>query len=90
MTLKDNHRKHVDLVRPGYGEFGRNELAILGSPCNTINQLATSLISQLGPEFSVAYVDADHKGEGDSEEADGNDFKGSVRFIKKCKWAITA
>ena len=80
MTSKDKHRKHVALTRPGYGEFGRNELAILGSSCNHINQLANLLISELSPAFSIAYVDAAHKGGNDIDEANETDFKGSVRF----------
>jgi len=55
------HQKHAKLNRPGFGEFGRNELAILGTPCGNIRQLASKIIGQLSPDWKVAYVDADHK-----------------------------
>ncbi len=55
--------KHAALARPSLGEFGRFELAVLGTPCDGIKRLATALMAQLGPQLRVAYVDADHKGE---------------------------
>ncbi len=55
--------KHAALARPTLGEFGRFELAILGTPCNQIKRLATDLIGRLATHMRVAYVDADHKGE---------------------------
>jgi molybdenum cofactor guanylyltransferase len=55
--------KHAKLKRPDLGNFGRNELAILGTPCGEIKQLATELIRHLSGAWQIAYVDADHKGE---------------------------
>src|SRR5690606_36079153 len=83
MTSKDKHRKHVALERPLYGEFGRNELAILGAPCGDIQKLAKSLLSQLTPELSAAYVDADHKSENDSDGTNDTGFRGSVDYTDK-------
>lgn len=60
MILKDKHQKHAPMSKPALGEFGRNELAILGSSCNTIQALAWDMIHFLGPPNKVAYVDADH------------------------------
>lgn len=61
MTSKDKHQKHTFINRPDLGEFGRNELAILGTSCGLINALAKRLIQQLSSDYSVAYVDADHQ-----------------------------
>ena len=43
------------------GEFNRNELAILGTNCGNIRDLANSLISALSGKYKIAYVDADHQ-----------------------------
>ncbi|MFC4874015.1 NTP transferase domain-containing protein [Negadavirga shengliensis] len=52
------------MKRPAYGEFGRNELGVLGTSCGLIQQLAKKLIQSLSESYRLAYVDADHK-EGD-------------------------
>jgi molybdenum cofactor guanylyltransferase len=54
--------KHEKIARPTLGHFARTELAILGTPCAQIKQLAYQLIRDLGSEFGMAYVDADHPG----------------------------
>jgi molybdopterin-guanine dinucleotide biosynthesis protein A len=56
--------KHVALARPALGNFGRNEWAIVGAPCDDIKTLAGELISALAPA-KVAYVDASHANEAD-------------------------
>lgn len=61
MTTK-KHRKHGKTVKANFGNFGRMEIAIMGTPCGEIKQLAKLLIEQLRG-FKVAYVDADHKTE---------------------------
>ncbi|CAA9233367.1 MAG: hypothetical protein AVDCRST_MAG95-1093 [uncultured Adhaeribacter sp.] len=58
---KPAHQKHTALVRPQLGQFGRAELAILGTPCGNIKQLAFALTELLSGEIKIAYVDADHK-----------------------------
>ncbi len=55
------HQKHAKLTRPNYGQFARNEWAIIGTPCGNIQQLAYQLIDQLSKNYKVSYVDADHK-----------------------------
>ncbi|MGI8636301.1 MAG: hypothetical protein ACR2KZ_12960, partial [Segetibacter sp.] len=55
------HQKHAKLTRPGLGEFGRDELAIIGTTCANIKNLAAKIIN--GLTCKVAYVDADHKTE---------------------------
>ena len=61
MTTKD-HRKHGKTVKANFGNFGRMEIAIIGTPCGEIKRLAQELIEGLRG-FKVAYVDADHKTE---------------------------
>ncbi|MDF1863553.1 MAG: NTP transferase domain-containing protein [Saprospiraceae bacterium] len=55
------HKKHANLTRPNYGQFGRNEWAILGTPCGVIQKLGYDLTKELSEKWKVAYVDADHK-----------------------------
>jgi molybdenum cofactor guanylyltransferase len=66
-TMLDKHEK---IARPSLGSFARTELAILGTPCGQIKQLAYLLCQELGQAFSLAYVDADHPG-ADAEAAQG-------------------
>jgi molybdenum cofactor guanylyltransferase len=60
-SANEPHQKHAKLMRPEGGEFGRNELAIVGTTCNNIQHLAYQIISQL-TTYKIAYADADHKG----------------------------
>lgn len=55
------HKKHTTLKKPVFGEFGRHELSILGTPCGNIKKLSRSVISRLGPSRNISYIDADHK-----------------------------
>ncbi len=68
---KKTHKKHVSLVKPSMGAFGRNELAILGTPCANIRELTNKIIDELGSEYKIAFIDADHKS---ADEADQNGF----------------
>ena len=61
----DTHQKHAKLSRPSYGEWGRKELAIVGTTCEDCKALAKAIIQQL-PQYKVAYVDADHKNAADA------------------------
>jgi molybdopterin-guanine dinucleotide biosynthesis protein A len=61
------HEKHAKLTRPTYGEFHRQEWAIIGAPCGRIQQLAQQLIRQMEDYYPLAYVDADHAA-GDAAE----------------------
>lgn len=54
------HRKHGKTTPANFGNFGRMEIAIMGTPCGEIKKLANQLIHQLSG-FKIAYVDADHK-----------------------------
>jgi len=58
------HQKHNKFARPDFGNFGRNEIAIVGAKCNIIQQLAQEIINEFRNEYNIAYVDADHKAPG--------------------------
>jgi molybdenum cofactor guanylyltransferase len=57
----NQHHKHALIPRPVGGEYGRNELAILGAPCSTIRLLAQQVTEVLSARWKVAYLDADHQ-----------------------------
>jgi molybdopterin-guanine dinucleotide biosynthesis protein A len=64
VTLKE-HKKHTAIVRPAYGDFGRNEYALVGAPCKEIKALAGQVIQALSQIYKCAYIDAQHT---DSED----------------------
>ncbi|MDB5131156.1 MAG: mobA [Mucilaginibacter sp.] len=55
--------RHAKMARPSYGNFGRNEWAIVGGPCTLIKILSDQVISALSPEYKCAYADAAHTDE---------------------------
>ena len=57
------HQKHAKLPRPFPGAYGRQEWAILGTPCGNIRQLAHEVSGLLANRWKTAYIDADHHGE---------------------------
>lgn len=56
-----SHQKHARLKRSQVGHFGRNEIAILGTPCGNIKQLCRFLAEYLGSVGRIGLVDADHQ-----------------------------
>lgn len=54
------HQKHTKLIRPNFGQFARQEWAIIGTPCGDIKKLAFQLTQLLTPTYKIGYVDADH------------------------------
>ena len=76
VTLK-GHRKHGKSVKANFGNFGRIEIAIMGTPCGEIKKIAQHLIEAL-KDFKIAYVDADHKTE---EEDIPTHIKSGANFI---------
>ncbi|WP_259069426.1 NTP transferase domain-containing protein [Mucilaginibacter sp. X4EP1] len=58
--ISKGHKKHTTLQRPAFGNFGRNEWAIVGAPCTTIKLLADQVISTLSSKYKCAYVDTTH------------------------------
>lgn len=71
------HQKHAQLSRPDYGQFHRNEWAILGTNCGKIKKLAFQLISHLEAQYRTGYVDADHKS-ADQEQDSGRDQRSAM------------
>lgn len=75
------HQKHAKLTRPDLGNFGRNEFAILGTPCGDIKSLAKAISKKIAGNYKIAYVDADHKSADDASNlagsslADGNQLE---------------
>ncbi|QJD95602.1 NTP transferase domain-containing protein [Mucilaginibacter robiniae] len=59
--MDSKHEKHTKLSRPNTGEFNRHELAILGTTCGNIRNLANIWIQALSRQYRIAFVDADHK-----------------------------
>ena len=59
MTSKE-HNKHTKLARPSYGQFARNEWAIVGTTCDKIKALADIIIKELSSSYKCAYIDAQH------------------------------
>lgn len=77
------HQKHVKLARPEGGEFGRNELAIVGTTCENIQYLAYQIISQL-TAYKMAYADADHKNaEAERQRISAINHNGYAEYINK-------
>lgn len=79
------HQKHAKLARPCYGEFARNEWAILGTPCGEIKKLAQIISESLSNKFKIAYVDADHKSADDHSNLTGSSlaFGNHAEYIDK-------
>lgn len=53
------HQKHTNLTRRNNDNFAPNEIAILGTNCNTISNLV-SKVSQKLSKYKLAYFDASH------------------------------
>lgn len=84
MISKDKHVKHVSLKKPALGDFGRNELAILGTSCGGIQELAGDMIHHLAPSYQIGYVDADHTSRSFREEENENPgYPGMMRMTDK-------
>ncbi len=56
------HQKHSNIPKANFGTFGRNEIAILGTPCSNIKKMAYAITENISPQYKIGYVDADHKG----------------------------
>ena len=61
MTSNGPHRKHPKITKARLGHYARNEWAIYGTTCTNIESLAKLLIGQLGEDFPIAWIDADHQ-----------------------------
>lgn len=62
IIMTKTHTKHAKIAKPDYGNFGRKELAIMGTPCSEIKLLSDKIANKLTPKFKTCFLDADHKG----------------------------
>ncbi|MGK0414335.1 MAG: molybdopterin-guanine dinucleotide biosynthesis protein A, partial [Polaribacter sp.] len=53
------HRKHTNLERRNNDNFAPNEIAILGTNCNTISELVNEISEKLS-QYKLGYFDASH------------------------------
>jgi molybdopterin-guanine dinucleotide biosynthesis protein A len=58
--ISKEHKKHSDIARPSLGNFGRNEIAIVGTTCDNVKALSAVVIKALSTKYKCAYIDADH------------------------------
>lgn len=56
----EKHQKHASLTKKKLGSFGVNEIAILGTHCDRIKNLAKEIAVKLKQNFNLAYLDASH------------------------------
>ncbi|MEP6951744.1 MAG: NTP transferase domain-containing protein, partial [Ginsengibacter sp.] len=61
--ISKGHKKHIDIARPSYGYYSRNEWAIVGAQCSVTRSLAADIIKALSPQYKCAYADAKHSHE---------------------------
>ena len=76
------HQKHAKLARPGLGEWGRTEIALLGAPCNVIKDFAALIVRQLHGKWKIAFADADHHAASEDETTDS----ACLRFTDKIRY----
>jgi len=69
--ISQEHKKHTELMKPHLGNFGRNEWAILGTPCASIKRLSEEIISELSQSYKCAYADAAHPKENENDSLPG-------------------
>jgi len=84
VTSKEKHKhhhKHIKLTRPDLGQFGRNELAILGARCDNIRKLVRQVIERLAPDFKTSYVDASHKSDDTAQNETAIDAGAEIDFL---------
>lgn len=58
--MEKSHQKHANLARAKFGNFGRNEIAFMGTPCSEIKILFDKIVSRF-PKYNFAIVEADHQ-----------------------------
>ncbi len=75
------HQKHVKLTKPAIGDFGRNEFAFVGAPCEDIQVLCRQIIKELSGSKKIAYVDADHaSADAEPRELKFTEFTDKITF----------
>ena len=76
------HQKHAKITRPNYGNFARNEWAIIGTPCGDIQKLSFQLINALSSDWKVGYADADHQSADEANKTKTDDALGNGAFME--------
>src|SRR6187455_1578284 len=76
--ISQEHKKHTELTKPSQGNFGRNEWAILGTPCADLKKIAEEIIRNLSAAYKCAYVDAAHAKENEDTPLPGRLAAGAV------------
>lgn len=66
------HQKHKQLIRPDWGQWGRNEWSIVGGKCSDIQTLSQAIMNELSDHRSL-YIDADHQSHDTSPAQLNND-----------------
>jgi len=64
-VISKGHKKHADIARPSFGNFGRNEWSFVGGQCSAIKLLAGDIIRALSPNYKCAYADTSHQEDND-------------------------
>ena len=72
--ISEGHNKHIAIQRIPYGNFGRNEWAILGTTCSAVTSLTQQVFSALGTTYKCAYVDSIHKEQTGNESLSENTY----------------
>ena len=67
-VVNSNHQKHAKLAKPSLGQWGREELVLLGASCKLIAGFASALTDELRPDWKIAFADADHSGDDATQE----------------------
>lgn len=82
--ISKEHKKHADIARPSYGNFARNEWAIVGAQCNSVRTLAGDVFSALSHSYKCAYIDTQHSNKEDDIILPGAIIRGAVmEYINK-------
>jgi len=55
-----SHKKHSKLAKILGGQYGRNEVGIMGAPCGEIKNIVALLIPLLKDKWTISYIDAEH------------------------------
>lgn len=75
--ILNEHKKHSYITQPSYGNFCRNEWAVLGTHCSTIRTFANDIIKALSSLYKCAYADTHHTNENDTTTLPGSLASGS-------------
>ena len=51
--MKEKHQKHSKLTRSDVDNFARSEWAIIGTPCDNIQELAKKIAKKWTPQYKA-------------------------------------